>query len=118
MIDMVRREILPAVETASLELARSTREKEMVGIPNDYEKKLSAKLSGLLREISDKTDLLEEGVRASSRVSDVMEKSMLVRDRVFSQMLRLREDCDEAERYTPRKYWPFPTYGDILFSVQ
>ncbi len=118
MIDMVRREILPAVETASLELARSTREKEMVGIPNDYEKKLSAKLSALLRTISDKTDLLEEGVRESSGISDVMEKSRVVRDKVFSEMLLLREDCDEAERYTPKKYWPFPTYGEILFSVQ
>ncbi len=118
MIDMVRREILPAVETASLELARSTREKEMVGIPNAYEKKLSGKLSALLQSISDKTDLLEEAVKKSSEVRDIMEKSTWIRDRVFYGMRALREDCDEAERYTARKYWPFPTYGDILFSVK
>ncbi len=118
MIDMVRREILPAVETASLELARSTREKEMVGIPNEYEKKLSAKLSMLLQSISDENDRLEEAVEASKGITDVMEKSMLIRDGVFFRMNKLREACDEAERFTARKYWPFPTYGDILFSVK
>ncbi len=118
MIDMVRREILPAIETASLELARSTREKEMVGIPNDYEKKLSGKLSGLLQSISDSTDALENSVESSREIPDVMEKSMLIRDRVFYGMQTLRNYCDEAERFTARKYWPFPTYGDILFSVR
>ena len=64
------------------------------------------------------TDALENSVESSREIPDVMEKSMLIRDRVFYGMQTLRNYCDEAERFTARKYWPFPTYGDILFSVR
>ena len=40
-----------------------------------------------------------------------------VRDTVLPKMAALRAVCDEAETHTAAKYWPFPTYGDLLFGV-
>ena len=42
----------------------------------------------------------------------------MIRDTVLPQMGRLRLPCDQAETLTPKKYWPFPTYGDLLFGVR
>ena len=42
----------------------------------------------------------------------------MIRDVVLSKMGELRVACDEAETMTAKKYWPFPTYGDLLFGVK
>lgn len=47
-----------------------------------------------------------------------MGESILIRDTVLPAMEHLRKVCDEAETLTARSYWPFPTYGDLLFSVR
>lgn len=44
-------------------------------------------------------------------------ESSFVRDTVLERMEELREGCDEAETLTAKKYWPYPSYGDLLFSV-
>ena len=41
-----------------------------------------------------------------------------IRDNVIPKMAELRAVCDEAETMTGAKYWPFPTYGDLLFGVK
>ena len=51
-------------------------------------------------------------------LSRVIAESAQIRDTVLSKMCELRVACDEAETLTARSYWPFPTYGDILFSVK
>lgn len=47
-----------------------------------------------------------------------MAQSAAVRDVLLHKMEALRALCDEAEALTARKYWPFPTYGDLLFGVR
>ena len=42
----------------------------------------------------------------------------MIRDSVLSKMGELRIACDSAETMTAKKFWPFPTYGDLLFSVR
>ena len=53
-----------------------------------------------------------------SDASDILEESCLIRDSVLPKMAELRVPCDTAELLTAKSYWPFPTYGDILFSVR
>ena len=50
--------------------------------------------------------------------ADVEAESYMIRDTVLGKMEELRAACDEAETMTAKKYWPFPTYGDLLFGVK
>ena len=120
MVDMARKEIMPAVEGYALELAKSASAKKAVdeSIPCGYESKLVKKLSTLLEQISDSTDALEESVRALDSAATVGEESAAIRDVVLGRMDALRAVCDEAETITAARYWPFPTYGDLLFGVK
>ena len=51
-------------------------------------------------------------------MENIGEKSAAVRDIILPKMTELRLPCDEAETLTAKKYWPFPTYGDLLFGVR
>ena len=50
--------------------------------------------------------------------ADVVEESYLIRDELLTKMSELRVACDEAEVTTAEKFWPFPTYGELLFGVR
>ena len=51
-------------------------------------------------------------------MDDITAQAFYIRDDVLAKMAALRAPCDEAETTTASKYWPFPTYGDLLFSVK
>ena len=53
-----------------------------------------------------------------SSAGDIAQEAAAVRDVILCKMGQLRLACDEAESLTPKKYWPFPTYGDLLFGVR
>ena len=56
-------------------------------------------------------------MQSLASVKEIGEKAALIRDTVLERMEELREGCDEAETLTAKKYWPYPSYGDLLFSV-
>ena len=120
MIDMARKEILPAVEGYVSELAKTAAAKKAVapGIPCAYEPGLVEKLSTLTDQIAVKTDELEDALLELKGISDVKEESFAIRDTVLGKMAALRAVADEAETQTSEKYWPFPTYGELLFGVR
>ncbi len=120
MIDMARKEILPAVEGYVSELAKTAAAKKAVapGIPCAYETSLVEKLSTLTDQIAVKTDELEDALLELKGISDVKEESFAIRDTVLGKMAALRAVADEAETQTSEKYWPFPTYGELLFGVR
>ena len=76
------------------------------------------KLVRLEEQIAIKTDELEEAVMKLKGAEDVEAESYMIRDAVLGEMGELRAACDEAETMTAKKYWPFPTYGDLLFGVK
>ena len=51
-------------------------------------------------------------------ITDITEQSYAIRDMVLGKMAALRAVADEAETHTSEKYWPFPTYGELLFGVR
>ena len=63
-------------------------------------------------------DDLEKSIIAVGEIDDITVESAAVRDSLLVKMSELRVACDEAETLTARKYWPFPTYGDLLFGVR
>ena len=120
MADMARKQILPAVEAYAGDLAAAAASKKALDeeLPCTYEKNLVRKLSMLADQISQKTGELEESLVTLGDLSDVTEQSYAIRDKVLPKMSELRAVADEAETVTASKYWPYPTYGDLLFGVR
>ena len=120
MIDMAKTEIAPAVSAYVLELANTAVAKKAAddSISRSYETELVKKLVRLEERIAGKTDELEEAVRKLQDAADVEAESYMIRDTVLGKMEELRAACDEAETMTAKKYWPFPTYRDLLFGVK
>ena len=120
MINMVHKRIAPAITRFTADLAKQATEKKALSpaLACSYEAELVGKLSILTDSIAVKTDELEDAVSAVGGAADIIEESVLIRDTVLPKMSELREPCDKAELLTAKSYWPFPTYGDILFSVK
>ncbi|MBE6805057.1 MAG: glutamine synthetase type III [Ruminococcaceae bacterium] len=117
---MARKQILPAIETFIGEIAKVAADKKSLGvkISMTYENEMLERLSNLTENI-----LLQEKILASDTLeikslANVTLQANAIRDRLLPDMDKLRALCDEAETITADKYWPFPTYSDLLFSVR
>ena len=75
------------------------------------------RLSALTDCADAKVEALEKAVTTLDGIGDVTAEANFVRDEVLPRMAELRAVCDEAETLTASSYWPFPTYGDLLFGV-
>ncbi len=120
MINVVHKRIAPAIVRFTSDLAKQAEEKKAL-LPDlkcSYELELIQKLSDITDTIAEKTRSLEEAVIGILDAEDVVTESALIRDTVLPKMSELRIPCDRAELLTAKSYWPFPTYGDILFSVK
>ena len=120
MIDMAKTEIAPAVSSYVLELANTAVAKQTVDalISCRYENDLLKKLSRLEEQIAVRAEELEDAVLKLQSAGDIEEEAYMIRDIILSKMCELRVACDEAETVTAKKYWPFPTYSDLLFGVK
>ena len=120
MIDMARREIAPAVSGYAAELAHTAAAKKAVdsSLACGYETELLKKLAMLEDQIMIRSEELQEVVLEIQDIGDIAEESRRIRDTVLGKMGQLRVACDSAETMTAKKYWPFPTYEDLLFSVR
>ena len=120
MISMVKRNIAPAITRFTADLARQAAEKKAIlpGLACGYETGLIETLSALTDSIAAKTEELETAVTALGDEADIVEEAARIRDTILPKMSELRIPCDAAETLTEKSYWPFPTYGDLLFSVK
>ena len=120
MVDMARKEILPAVEDYTAKLAEGLAAKKAVvpTLNGKYETGLIEKLSGLADQIDAAAGELEAALDGYHKIDDVTEAACAIRDTVIPKMAALRAPCDEAETCTASQYWPFPTYSDLLFGVK
>ena len=119
MIEMVRREILPAIE-AYVGSVAETAAKKKSAVPDlecRSEKKVITKLSVLSDLIDKNAEELEASMAKLLTESDTSVSAFAVRDDILPKMAQLRAVADEAETLTAKSYWPFPGYGELLFSV-
>ena len=120
MLDMARKDIYPAVSgylrklSESVLLRKTALPEAAVATP---EETVIAKLAALLSDLSGEIDMLDTALAKAKECSDAWELSVYYRDYVLKAMTALRETADEMEVLTAKSDWPFPTYGDILFSV-
>ena len=119
MSDMARKQILPAIERYLADVADTAARKKALdaGISCAYEKRLAKKLATMVDSIDERTDALDGAIAKLRTLSNVTEEANYIRDEMLLKMSELREVADEAEIISAESYWPFPSYGDLLFGV-
>ncbi len=119
MVDMVKRDIFPAVSSYAAEVASSIAAKRSVisDLDCSCEEKLLLKLTGLTAEMMKQTEALEAEL-AAPHAADAYEAAHYYKYTVFATMDALRAAVDELETITSSEYWPYPSYTDMLFSIK
>ena len=119
MVDMVRKNYLPAIERYLHRLADTTSLMKSVNseVKCNYEISTMMKLSELTDLIFDATLCLEDKIKQVKVFESFIARSAFIRDEMIPCMEKLRKHVDEAEMLTSQRDWPFPSYGQILFSV-
>lgn len=118
MIDMTAKDIMPAVTTYIKELSDTAISAKAAGIDAKTQVAVAKKLSDLCATGYKQLDTLKSKVHKAETISNIQDKAMYYRTDVLPAMEALRKTADEMEVNTAEKYWPFPTYGDILFSIK
>ena len=118
MIDMSRKEILPAIAKFAADTASDVSVKKSVAsVECSYETRIIEKLSELVDELDLATTELEGAVSELKNIDVIVTASEFVRDTILPAMDKLRESADKAEALTAESYWPFPAYDKLLFGV-
>lgn len=118
MLDMAKREIIPACADYQNELAKLLRQKKACGEYDvSLEEYLLSRISKLTSCLLKKMIALENALLESKEEQDLLAYANFYRDKVFSSMSELRLIVDELETLVAKKHWPFPTYAELLYSV-
>ena len=118
MIDMAKKEILPAGIEFTKELCDTISSKKSIGLKGGAEEKLAKRLSFLTDKLLLEIETLEKKTNKANTISDSLKLAEFCRDEIIPSMNEMRLYADEMETIVPEKLWPFPTYGELLFGVQ
>ncbi len=120
MLDMARREILPAAAAFQRELALAISAKRASGCRTDctYESETLEAASALAAAVYLSVKALEEALNDVRAAPDIRAQAALCKDRVLACMSELRASADALEILSAASGWPYPTYGELLFGVK
>ncbi len=118
MIDMANKQILPAVTTYVNELAKTAIATKELGFEATSQISTAKLLTKLGADAAKSLTTLAERVKKAESISDIEKKATYYSTDVLPVMRELRKTADTMEVNTADKYWPFPTYGAILFSIK
>ena len=119
MLDMSRKEIYPSINSYVSKLLKVVERKKENGISTTCDIDLIKKLNTLNETIYNETNKLALLVDKVSEITEDYKKaSLIIKDEVLPCMEALRSAADEAETRTDEKYWPYPSYAKLLFSVK
>ena len=119
MLDMAKKEILPAVSEYSQVLGNTILTKKSVckKLNCAYEMEALKKISDLTASAHQSVQALETALAQTKAITDVTTRAVYYKDAVLTVMDKLRADVDALEDVVSADYWPVPTYGDLLFGV-
>jgi glutamine synthetase len=115
MLDMAKKEIIPASLSYMKEISETVVNFQNIGIDSTFKKSLLAKISENTDSLSKELDNLAESVEKLDSIKEVSEQANFARDSVIPTMNKVRLYADNLETLVAKKYWPFPTYGEMLF---
>jgi glutamine synthetase len=119
MADMALKDILPAVSEYAQTLANTVLSKQTVNkkISCKYETELLNRISVLQDKAYESVTALKETLKNAENISGATALANHYKNEVLSKMQTLREAADELETLVSADYWPFPTYGELLFGI-
>ncbi len=120
MADMIRKDIIPAVSAYTEDVSNAAISKKAFvnTIDTSLEESLVVKLSALNSNLYFAAEAIDKAILGASEFDgNVVGQAKYYREKVFEAMADARVIIDELEINTSREYWPYPTYGDLLFSV-
>ena len=119
MLDMAKKDILPSVSLYAHELSDTIVAKQACGdVDCSYEQDLLKKVSKLTGTAYKKVAALQDAVLKAKDITDNTELARFSKDSLFAAMSELRITVDELETCVSAEYWPYPSYGELLFSVK
>ena len=117
MLEMARRDILPAATGYVSELVDIVYKKKEIGIDASYEKEVASEMSALCAALNSGVKALEK-VLENVPDADKTAQSIYYKDAVLPAMAEIRASADRLEVLCSAERWPMPTYGDLLFGVR
>ncbi|MGE4584029.1 MAG: glutamine synthetase III [Sphaerochaeta sp.] len=118
MVEMCRKQIIPAVIRYVGNLADSIAKQENLGLEVTAQRQVITTIQSALNKAIEETETLHVNVaKALSYKDDVLKQAQIYRDEVVVQMQVLRSHVDLMETYTDKAYWPLPSYDDLLFRL-
>ena len=120
MLEMAKRDILPAVSSFTKVLSETISMKKAVSakINYSYEEEILTQTSDATAAMFAKVKALDSALAATKDIEDACKLAIYYKDTVIVAMNELRSIADELESMTAKNFWPYPSYGDILFSVK
>ncbi len=115
MLDMAKKEIVPAAVTYISELSETAINLAKISLDENRVVAMASRLSNELTALTTALTTLSEKLDALDAISKVSEQADFVRDSLIPTMKEVRAHADTLETLVARKYWPFPTYGEMLF---
>ncbi|MCI5583753.1 MAG: glutamine synthetase III [Anaeroplasma sp.] len=117
VLDMASKDILPAISKYSKELADTISAKKVLGVDYSYEFDILTKLSDGLKKAYEIKLTLEASLAKAKDISAIEKLSMFYKEEILTKMEALRDVVDNLEGLVDKKAWPYPSYGDLLYSV-
>lgn len=117
-LDMVKKDILPAVSSYTKELADTALLKREFGASTVYEEDSIRTISELSTKAYELLGVLENACTEAESKPDIHDSAMCYKDCVLGAMSQLRENIDKLETVTAANYWPYPSYGELLFGIR
>lgn len=115
--EMATKEILPAVMAYEKQVCDVLLSKKNTGVAYNLEQSIANKIDSLAESLNSKIAELDSAIVKAQGISDVYEAAKCYHNEVFATMQSLRAVADELETIVGEKYWPFPTYEELLFNV-
>ena len=117
MIDIASKHIIPAVVSYTTELANSVIAVSEAGVDSSTQKELLDEVTKYLKEMKAALKKLTEVTEKASDITEGKDQATYFRDVVKVAMDELRAPADKLEMIVDKEFWPFPSYGDLLFEV-
>ena len=119
MVELTKKDILPAIVAYTSELSAAALDKRALSEDIDISVELDTvrRLSSLAACIKSDAENLEHALAEVRVYPTAAEQASFCRTVVFVAMQQLRASADEAETLVSAKHWPFPTYGELLYSI-
>lgn len=118
MIDMAKKEILPAAAKYIKDIAKTAELAKSCGAETVFEEETVKEISALVTEMYKALGTLEADVQKVHAIEDTQEMANFFHDTIFADMGALRVPADKIETLVGKEYWSYPTYSDLLFYVK